>query len=106
MTPTAAPKNEQWSVIRFLTLENNVLGSEIHKRICAVYGVQNVITKLTVNWWVQRFKVEQMSTDDQPWSGWPFKKRTQCCMLQASTNTLIDMKNALQSMVIMSESKL
>ncbi len=41
--------------IRFLALEN-ASGSEIHMRICVVYGSQNVITKSTVTQQVQRFK--------------------------------------------------
>ncbi len=59
-TLTTVSKDEQQNVIWFLTLEN-VLGSEIHTRICMVYGVQNVITKSIVNQWVQRFKVGQTS---------------------------------------------
>ncbi len=49
VTPNAVPKDEQRSVIRFSLLEN-VLGSEIHTKMCVVYGAQNVITKSTVNW--------------------------------------------------------
>ncbi len=49
VTPTAVPKEKQRSVIRFLTLEN-VLFSEIHARMCVVYGATNIIT----NQWVQR----------------------------------------------------
>ncbi len=59
-TMTAMPKDEQWSVTWFLRLEN--LLSNIHVRICAVYVVQNVNAKSTVNQWVQRFKVESIST--------------------------------------------
>ncbi len=43
-TLTAVPKDKQLNVIWFLTVEN-VLGSEIHTRMCVVCGVQNVITK-------------------------------------------------------------
>ncbi len=43
-TPTDVHKDEQKSVIWFLKLEN-VSGSEIHMRMCAVYGRQNVIIK-------------------------------------------------------------
>ncbi len=42
-TPTVVPKDEQQSVLQFLILENGS-GSEIHTRICMMYGVQNVIT--------------------------------------------------------------
>ncbi len=48
-TLTVVPKDEQRSVIWFLTLEN-VSGM----RMCTVYGMQNVITKSTVNQWVQK----------------------------------------------------
>ncbi len=48
MTSIAVPNDEQQSVIRFLMLEND-LGGEIHARMCAVYGAQNVITKSTVS---------------------------------------------------------
>ncbi len=48
VTLTAVLKDEQRSVIQFLTLEN-VSRSEIHARMCAVYGAQNVNTKSTVN---------------------------------------------------------
>ncbi len=34
-TPTAVPKDKQWSAIQFLTLEN-ILGSEIHTRTYVV----------------------------------------------------------------------
>ncbi len=54
VTPTAVPKDEQQSVIRFLTLEN-------------VSGIAH--TKWTVKWWVQKFKVGQMSTSNEPQSG-------------------------------------
>ncbi len=47
MTPTAVSKDKQQSVIQFLMLEN-VSGSEIHTRMCVVYGAQNVIAKSTV----------------------------------------------------------
>ncbi len=47
-TQTAVPKDEQQSVIRFLTLEN-VSGSEVHVRMFAVSGMQKFITKSTVN---------------------------------------------------------
>ncbi len=46
--PMAVPEDEQRSVIQFLLLEN-VSVSESHLRMCAVYGVQNVITKSTVS---------------------------------------------------------
>ncbi len=55
-TLTAVPKDKQWSVIQCLMLENDS-DSEIHMRKWVVYGAQNVITKLTVNQWVQRFEV-------------------------------------------------
>ncbi len=47
-TPTGVCKNEQQSIIQFLILKN-VLGGDIHTRMCMVYGVENVITKSTVN---------------------------------------------------------
>ncbi len=47
-TLTAIPEDEKRSIIQFLTLEN-VLGAEIHTRMCVAYGMQNAITKLTVN---------------------------------------------------------
>ncbi len=65
VTLTALPKDKQQSVIQLLMLEN-VSGSKIHVRICAVYGVQNVITKSTVIRQVQRFKVGRMCTKDKP----------------------------------------
>ncbi len=37
-TPTAVRKNKRQSDIRFLMLES-VSGSEIHARMCVVYGV-------------------------------------------------------------------
>ncbi len=43
VTPTTAAEDKQRNVIRFLTREN-ASDSEIHMRICVVYGVQNVIT--------------------------------------------------------------
>ncbi len=57
VTARAVPKDEQRMVIWLLILEN-VLDGEIHVRMCVVYGVQNVITKSTVDTRVQRFKVE------------------------------------------------
>ncbi len=48
VTLTAVLKGEQPSVIQFLTQEN-VLGGEIHTRMCVVYGAQNSIIKSTVN---------------------------------------------------------
>ncbi len=48
---TGIPKDEQQSVIQFLTLEN-VLGSEINTILCVESAAQNVITKSTVNQWV------------------------------------------------------
>ncbi len=36
-TLIAVPKDEQWSVIQFLLVEN-VSTSETHERMCAVYG--------------------------------------------------------------------
>ncbi len=54
-TLTAVPKDKQQWVIQFLMLEN-VSGSEKQVRMCIVYGTHNVITKSTVNRWVQRFK--------------------------------------------------
>ncbi len=68
LTLTAVPKDEQRSVIQFIILKN-VSGSEIHVRMCVmcvVYGVQNVITKSTVNPWAQGFKTGQMSMNDKP----------------------------------------
>ncbi len=47
-TLTVVPKDEQQSVIWFLMLEN-VSNSEIHVRMCVVYGIEKVITKSTVN---------------------------------------------------------
>ncbi len=63
-TWTAVAKDEQWSVIRFLMLEN-VSCSVTYTRMCVVYSVKNVITKsTTVNWWVQRFKARQTNMSD------------------------------------------
>ncbi len=67
-TATTVPKDKQQNVVWFLTLEN-VSGGKIHTRMCMVYGAQNVITKSTVNKWVQRFKVAQMSTSGKLQSG-------------------------------------
>ncbi len=47
-TQTAVPDDEQQSVIQFLSLEN-VSCSEIHMKMCVVYGVLNVISKSIVN---------------------------------------------------------
>ncbi len=62
ITVTAVSKDEQQNVILLFTLEN-VSGNEIHE--CVVYGAQNVITKSTVNQWVQRFNAWQMSASDE-----------------------------------------
>ncbi len=62
---TAVPKDEEWSVIQLLTLEN-ISGSVSHMRMCMVYGGQNIIPKSIVNQWVHRFKVGQISTSDEP----------------------------------------
>ncbi len=65
VTATAVPKDQQRRVIQVLMLEN-VSDSEIHAKICVVYGMQNVITKSTLNQWVQKLKVRQTSTSDKP----------------------------------------
>ncbi len=39
--PRTVLKDKQWSVIQFLMLEN-VLGCEIHMRMCVVYGVHKI----------------------------------------------------------------
>ncbi len=44
----------------------NCFENEIHTRICAVYGAQNVITKSTVNRGVQRLNVRVTSTSNEP----------------------------------------
>ncbi len=44
-TPTAEPKDKQWSVIWFLTLKN-VSDSEIHMRMCVVYGAETLFFRL------------------------------------------------------------
>ncbi len=105
VTPAAVPKEEQQSVIQILTIKN-VSGSEICTRMCVVYGVQNVIRKSTINQWVQRFKIGQTSTSNEPRSNIQLKKKTQCGMQQASSNTLINTKNAALHMAIMSKSRL
>ncbi len=105
-TLMVVPKNEQRSVIWFLMLEN-VLGGESHIRKCVVYAVQTVITKSTVNRWVQRFKARRTSMRDKPRKqGTVKKRRTLCGKLQASTNSSIDMKNVSLHMAIMSKSRL
>ncbi len=62
----------------------NVLGSEIHVRMCVVYGAHNVITKSTMNLWIQKFKVGQISMSDKPQSSRPSKERPSmiCCRYQ------------------------
>ncbi len=70
---TAAPKDKQWNVIRFLTL-GNVLGSEIHMNMRVVYGAEyyhksnrelidtkiegdmNEYEQLTSRWWTIKKK--------------------------------------------------
>ncbi len=64
VTPTAVGKDKQRTVIEFL-VPVNLSGIEIHTRMCVVYGAQNVITKSTVNRWVQRFKVRRTCTSDK-----------------------------------------
>ncbi len=100
-TPTAVQNDGQWSVIRFLTLEN-VSESEVHARMCIVYGTQNVITKSTVNHRIEKFKWYEW---DEPRSGKLSKRKTQLGIPQASTNSLIDMKHASLGIAIMSKSK-
>ncbi len=72
-TYTAVPKNKQQSVIRVLMIEN-VSGSEIRARICVVYGTENIITKSTVNWWVERFTLGWTRTSDKLRMTYFFKK--------------------------------
>ncbi len=72
--PTAVPKDEQRSVIQFLTQEN-VLGSEIHARTCVVYGVLNVTAESTVNQWVQ-IQGRTTNLSDKCQSGRPWKRGT------------------------------
>ncbi len=48
-TTIVVPEDTQRSVIRFLMLESVSVG-EIHERMCAVYGMQNVITKSFVKY--------------------------------------------------------
>ncbi len=104
-TPIAEPKNEQQSVIQFLMLEN-VSSSEIYTRMCVVYCAQNVITKWTNGYqWVQRYKAEQRSTSDEPWSG-RILKRTLHSMPQEPTNSPSNMKNASLCKAIMPKSTL
>ncbi len=52
VTLTVVPEDEQRSVILFLLIEN-VSYSEIHMRMYVMYDLKNVITKSTVNKWVQ-----------------------------------------------------
>ncbi len=52
------------------------MGSEIHARMCMVYGMQNGITKSVVIWLLQRFKMVWRSTGEKPQSGSPTKRRT------------------------------
>ncbi len=66
-TLIVVPKYEQLGVIQFLKMEN-VSDSEIHARMCKMYGVQNIIIKSTVNQRVQRFKAEWTSMNYEPWS--------------------------------------
>ncbi len=84
-TLTAVSKDEK---------QSEMLGSEIHMRMCVVCVMQNVTKKSIVNQWVQRFKMGQTRTSNTPPSGKSSKRKTQCGMLQASTNSSIDTKNA------------
>ncbi len=88
-TPTAVPKYEQRSILQFL-IEENIFNSEIHTRMCVVYDEQNVITKSTVNQWVQRVKAGQTSASDEPRIGTLSKRRTWSGKLQASANLSLD----------------
>ncbi len=71
-----------------------------------MYAVQNVMTKSTVNRWVQRFMVGQMSTDDKPRNSRASKRRIRYGMPPAPTNLSVDMKNASLGMEIMLKSRL
>ncbi len=70
-----------------------------------MYGVQNVITKSTVDGWVQRFEARRTSTSDESQSSRP-SKRNLHVMQQALTNSSINTKNASLGMAIMSKSRL
>jgi len=68
--PTCIPKSDLRAVIQFLTLEN-VPGCEIHRRLCAAYKDPNIITRSTVNRWVQMFKDGRTNTVDEQRNGRP-----------------------------------
>ncbi len=73
---------------------------------CVLYSVQNIITKSTMNQWVQRLQVGQTSMSDKPQSGRPSKRRSWCGMSQALTNSLAYIKNASLDTAIMSKNRL
>lgn len=60
-----APSNcEQRSVIKFLTLEG-VIGSEIYRRLCKVYGKERVMGRRRVYDWISMFKEGRTNTHDE-----------------------------------------
>lgn len=58
------------AVIKFLNAEK-VSGAEIHRRLCAVYGEGNVMTKKYVYEWIKLFNAGRTNTHDEPRSGRP-----------------------------------
>ncbi len=83
---TIYTQNKQGSDILFSTLEN-VSGREIHTRMLTLCGTENVVTKSTLNRWIQIFKAGQTNTSNKPESSSLLKRRTQCGMPQAATNS-------------------
>ncbi len=72
MVPTSVPKSDIHAIIQFLPLEN-VLGHEIHCRLCAEYKNVNTVLKSTVNLWLKSFIEERTSIDDKPYSVCPLE---------------------------------
>ncbi len=69
-TSTGAPNCEIRSVIKFLTAENCPT-TEICRRLCAVYGEENVCSRRTVERWKKQFKDGETSAPDEPREGRP-----------------------------------
>ncbi len=85
VTPTTMSKDEQWSAIRFLALENVSGSDNSHENVldicCAVRYY-----KINCEPMIQRFKAGWTSRSDKPRSSRLSKRKTQHGMPQTSTN--------------------
>ncbi len=63
-TSTSVPNCEIRSIIMFLTDENRP-AAEIYRRLCAVYGEENVCSRRTVECWNKQFKEGRTNTHDE-----------------------------------------